>query len=109
MDFAAHLAAADRVALQHLGGTVGYMPRAGAGIGQVVNVPGIFDAAYVRADIGEVGVASSTPAVFLRLSDLPSDPEVDDPLITVDGVRYGVLEPKKDGLGGVVLMLREVP
>lgn len=101
MSFSALLAAADRAALQHLGGPVRYAPSAGA----PVDVSGIFDAAYVRVDAGQAGVVSSGPAVFLRLSDLPTDPEEDEPTITVDGATFRVREPQKDGLGGVLLLL----
>ena len=79
MGWPALLAAADRAALQHLGGAVRYAPTAGA----PVDVEGIFDATFVRADAGQAGVVTSGPAVFLRLADLPSDPETDDPAITI--------------------------
>jgi hypothetical protein len=48
---------------------------------------------------------SSGPTVFLRLEDLPSDPEDDDATITVSGVDYRITEPQKDGQGGVLLNL----
>lgn len=97
------LAAADRAALGILGGPVRYAPANG----QPVDVVGIFDAAYVRAEVGDVAMVSSGPAVFLMLADLPSDPEVDTPTITVGGVQYRVREPRKDGQGGVLLLLTE--
>lgn len=103
MAFPALLAMADRAALQHLGGSVRYTPE----YGEPVDVSGVFDAAFVTADVSaQQGVVSSSPAVFLRLSDLPTDPEVDDPIITVDAVQYRVKEPRKDGQGGVLLILR---
>lgn len=86
-----------------------------------ITVAGIFDAAYVRVEVGEAGVSSSGPAVFYRLGtssdvidldgtscvlELPVDPEIDDP-ITIDGVTYGVIEVKKDGQGGVHLQLHK--
>jgi hypothetical protein len=102
MSFAAHLAAADGAALAHLGGAVRYQPDGGA----PVDVTGIFDAVYVRADPGGIaGVTSSGPAVFLRLSDLPVDPASDDPTITVGSVEYVVKKVQKDGTGGVLLFL----
>lgn len=70
-----------------------------------ITVTGIFDAAYVRVEVGEAGVSSAGPAVFYRLSDLPVDPEADDPDITIDGKVYGVIEVKKDGQGGTLLRL----
>lgn len=103
MGWPALLAAADRAALQHLGGAVRYAPTAGT----PVDVEGIFDAAFVRADAGQAGVVTSGPAVFLRLADLPSDPETDDPAITIAGVTYRVHEPRKDGQGGVLLLLHQ--
>ncbi len=101
MDWASHLAAADRAVLQQLGGPVLYAPT----VGEPVEVRGIFDAAYIKTDAGEAGMVSSGPAVFLRLSDLPSDPEDDEPTITIGGVAYRVREPQKDGAGGVLLLL----
>lgn len=101
MSFAAHLAAADRAALDILGGPVRYQPM----VGDAVDVVGIFDAAYVRAEAGRADVASSGPAVFLLAADLPRDPEDDDPILTIDGTTYRVREAKKDGRGGVLLHL----
>jgi hypothetical protein len=46
--------------------------------------------------------------VFLLLADLPTDPDDDEPTVTVNGVDYSVRERKKDGMGGVFLMLREI-
>lgn len=104
MAFPALLAAADRAALQHLGGPVRYAPT----VGDPVDVVGVFDAGYVLAEAGPAGVSSSAPGVFLLLADLPVDPELDpDPTVTVDGVAYQVREVKKDGLGGVVLLMHE--
>lgn len=102
MDFAAHLASADAAVVGHLGAEVTYTP----GVGDAVPVTGIFDAAHEQVDAGQPGVTSSGPAVFLRLSDLPSDPETDtDATVTVDGVLYRPWEPAKDGQGGVLLRL----
>lgn len=92
--------------------------------GPAISVSGIFDAAYVRVEAGEAGVASAGPAVFYRLGtssavvtiggiacvlELPVDPDNDDPEITIKGVRYRVAESKKDGQGGVVLLLHVKP
>lgn len=71
-----------------------------------ITVTGIFDAAYVRVEVGEAGVSSAGPAIFYRLSDLPVDPEADDD-VTIDGTVYGVIEVKKDGQGGVHLQLHK--
>lgn len=102
MDFAARLAAADSAALQHLGGAVRYTPSTGP----AVDVSGVFDAGFVpTVNQQQPGVVGYGPAVFLRLADLPTDPEDDEPLITIAGVDYRVREPQKDGMGGVVLLL----
>lgn len=104
MAFPALLAVADRAVRQHLGGAVVYTAGAAAG-GGVATVDGVFDSVYVRQVAGQPGVVSTGPAVFLRLEDLPSDPETDQPTITVDGRSYSVREPHKDGIGGVLLLL----
>lgn len=105
MAWPALLEGADRAAIRIFGdgNTVQYAPRNG----DPVTVTGIFDAAYVRVDEGRAGIVSSGPALFCRLSDLPSDPELDeDPTVTVDGVNYSIKEPQKDGQGGVLMLLR---
>lgn len=80
-----------------------------AGVGAAVPVDGIFDAQYVLAKGDALaGVETLGPAVFFRLEDLPTDPEDDDPIITVDGVAYRVTERRPDGMGGIVLPLRRV-
>lgn len=101
MAFPEILAAADRAALQHLGGPFFYKPFGAA----AVELRGIFDAAYVRVDVGQAGVSSAGPAIFCRLADLPADPESDEPEVTVEGVTYRLREIQKDGLGGVLLLL----
>lgn len=84
-----------------LGGDITYTP----GAGSAVSVRGIFDAAYVRVDIGQAGVSSAGPAVFLRVEDLPTDPETDSATVTVGAVEYEIRECQKDGQGGVLLLL----
>ncbi len=80
-----------------------YAPKVGA----PVPVIGIFDLQYVLAKgSAEAGVETLGPAVFLRLSDLPVNPENDEPTVTVRGVDYRVRERLPDGLGGIVLALR---
>lgn len=103
MSFDALLATADRAALKHLGCAVTYASSAG----ESTTVLGVFDAAYVKVDASQPGVSSCGPAVFLRLSDLPSNPSNDDPRLTIAGVSYRVHEAKPDGLGGVLLLLHE--
>jgi hypothetical protein len=89
-----------------LGGTVTYSPSVGA----PVTVSAVFDAAHVRVDLGQISAASSVgPAVFVRLSDLPSDPETDTGArVTNAGVVYTIHEVKPDGLGGAHLLLHRI-
>lgn len=95
--------------MAHLGGVpVTYEPQY-AQDGAPVTVTGLYDAQFVLAKGGaDAGVESLGPAVFLRLSDLPTDPEVDEPTITVGLSRYRVTERRPDGCGGVLLVLRLV-
>ncbi len=104
--FAALVLQMDRAATAHLGGQpVIYAPETGA----PVTISGVFDELYVLAK-GEpdTGVGVLGPAVFLRLEDIPVDPEVDDPILTIGGLDYEVIERRPDGLGGIVLPLRRV-
>lgn len=99
------LASADVSIRAGLGSTVTYTP----GVGDAVEIPGIFDAAYLVPDAGNSGVSSSAPAVFLAVSDLPDGYESDtDARVTAGGVEYSIHEVKPDGVGGVVLLLHEV-
>jgi hypothetical protein len=106
MGFPALIAAADGAVLSLLGGPVRYsaIPE-----GPYTDVVGIFDEQYQRADVSDVSVSATAPAVFLSLADIaPLDPDTDQlPTVTVNAKTYRVRESKKDGLGGVVLMLQE--
>lgn len=103
MDFAALLGVADQAARAVLGQDVVYTN--GATIS--VTVRGIFDALYIRVDNGEAGLSSSSPAVFLNLADLNSDPESDQAAtVLIDGTNYKIREVQKDGTGRCVLILR---
>ena len=106
MAFSDLVAAADRIAMADLGGElVTYAPSVGA----PVQVTGLFDAQFVLAKgTANAGVEASAPAVFFRLSDLPADPEVDDPTLTIGAVNYRVIERMPDGIGGIVLVLRSI-
>lgn len=105
MSFADLVAVADWNVRGHLGGSITYAPSVGVAV--VVN--GIFDASYVRVDLGQIGVASVGPAAFLRLSDLPSDPEVDKgATLVVAGVTYTPHEVQPDSMGSVLLLLHRV-
>lgn len=102
MAFADLIALADRAAQDHLGGvSVVYAPEVGA----PVTVVGIFDENYFYADPGQAGVETITPAVFLRLEDLPTDPGEDNPTITIAGQDYTVRQRPTDGIGGAVRLL----
>jgi hypothetical protein len=104
MTFAELVAGADRAVHATLGGElVTYAPAEGG----PVEVTGIFDAVYVLASgNAEAGVETTGPAVFLRLEDLPVDPEDDEPTLTIRGVAYRVTERRPDSMGGIVLALR---
>lgn len=103
MTFAELIANADRAIRGNLGGAVLYRPA----LGSPVELTGVFDELYVLAKGGpDAGVESSGPAVFLRLGDLPIDPEEDDPILEIADRRYRVTERRPDGLGGIVLALR---
>lgn len=104
MAFADLVARIDRSVQRKLGDdSIIYQPDGG----DPVPVTGVFDAAYVLVQGGaNAGVESSAPAVFLILSDLPVNPEDDDPTLTIGGIDYRVAERRPDGKGGIVLVLR---
>jgi hypothetical protein len=103
VSFSDLLAAADCTARKILGETITYASSSG----ESVDVQGVFDRAYVLGDAGQADVSSSGPAVFLSLSDLPSDPSDDDARVTVGATNYTIREAKPDGLGGVLLLLHK--
>lgn len=99
------LASVDSTSRLVLGRAVTYTPT----VGDAVEVQGVFDAAFVRVDTGTPGVASTGPAVWLGLSDLPSNPVTDSTAtVTVGGTTYVAHEARPDGLGSVLLILHEV-
>ncbi len=104
MSFGELVAGIDRAAMGLLGGeSVIYRPTVEA----EVEVVGVFDERYVLAKgDAEAGVETIGPAVFLRLEDLPVEPEDDEPIVEIRGVEYRVIERQPDGMGGVVLVLR---
>ena len=103
MAFADLLLRVDRAILAAFGVPVVYAPAVGA----PVTVTGIFDAAWERLDVSTTGITSVGPMVFVRLGDLPVDPEQDTPAITIGGKGYAVKEVQRDGQGGAKLMLYE--
>jgi hypothetical protein len=83
--------------------TIVYTPEGGVG----VPVSGVFDERYVlERSESEAGVETIGPAVFLIRSELPTDPDDDEPTLTIRGVDYHVTERRPDGIGGLVLALR---
>lgn len=115
MGFADLIAFTDRAAQTHLGGVaVTYAPSVGDPVTTNVDgdpLLGIFDERYKVADPGGAGVELVTPAVSLRLEDLPIDPAEDDPTLTILGVDYTVRGRETDGTigGSIRLLLRVVP
>jgi hypothetical protein len=105
--FADLVAAMDEVAMADLGGeTVVYAPAPENG--NPVPITGIFDSKFQLEKGGEqAGVEATTPAVFFRFSDLPVDPEFDEPTLTIRGCNYRVIERMPDDQGGIVLTLRK--
>ena len=105
MSFADLVAKVDQVARVRLGAKVTYT----SGVGEAVEVDGIFDDAYDRLTMGEIGVSSRGPGVFLRSSELTSDPETDrGARVLANGVEYRIHEVQPDALGGVVLLLHRM-
>lgn len=101
MAFADLLALGDRTLRGHLGESVVYT----SGVGVAVPVAGIFDAVYQRVDLGQPGVSSVGPAVFVSAADLSSDPDTDAAaLVTVRGVTYRIHEVEPSN-GAILLHL----
>jgi len=77
--------------------------------GGPVQVSCIFDEPYILSlGTASAGVEATMPSVFLQLADLPVDPENDDPILTIQGFDYKVVERELAGLGAIVLRLRKV-
>ena len=103
-DFELQVLEMDRDVMALLGGiTFVYTPDGGG----PVPVTGMFDENYlfVEGDPAHGGVETLAPAVFVRRGDLPTDPELDDPVLTIRGVNYSVVECKPDSVGGMVFRL----
>jgi hypothetical protein len=102
MVFSEHVALADQHVRDHLGGvTVTYAPA----VGDAVEVVGMFDEVYVLPEQGHANVEQVTPAVWLKLSDLPGHPDDDEPALTIAGNTYRVVERQPDGMGTIRLLL----
>lgn len=98
------LGLADGAVSDAFGETVTYAPSEG----EPVQVSGVFEAAYRLVETAEAGVSSTSPAVFFKLADLPANPEEDSPTITIGSSNYSIRECRKDGQGGVLILLHEV-
>ncbi len=108
-DFADLVALMDGTVQAVLGdGAVTYRP----GVQGVdpVQVAGTFDASYKLVSSGgdEAGVETVTPAVFLQLADLPTDPMIDSPTLVIRGLTYKVTGRHPDDFGSILLTLRQV-
>lgn len=102
VDFAELVRRTDRAVQNHLGSvTVTYDPVSGP----AVQVPGMFDDRYLLID-RQAGVEQVTPAVVIRLEDLPVHPDNDEPVLTINGTTYRVRERQIDGaVGGAIRLL----
>lgn len=75
--------------------------------GSPFDVTGVYNPRHsLSSGSAAAGVETFGPAVFLAISSLPCDPELDDPTVVVRGKRHRVTERMPDGVGGVVLGLR---
>lgn len=113
MGFAENIARLDRHAQQRLGAVpVTYRPKFGPAVSLTPTgdpLVGIFDDSFVLAQgSAEAGVEASLPTVNLILADLPTDPEVDDPTLTIGGVDYRIFKRAPADYGSIVLSLRKV-
>lgn len=106
MGFGDQIARVDRNVQRLLGAVpVIYRPNVGA----AVTVMGIFDDSFLLIQgSAEAGVEGTLPTVNLILADLPTDPEVDDPILTIGGVDYRVVKRASADFGSIVLTLRKV-
>jgi hypothetical protein len=74
-------------------------------VGDPVAVTGLFDSGYQANLYGFDGAERHDPVVFFVIADLPTDPDTDEPTLTVRGLDYKVRERVRDGLGGIRLKL----
>lgn len=99
---------ADRAVLSKLGPVnATYAPA----VGDPVVVQGLFDKTYdlIVESGADYGVEQTAPALFVRVEDLPADPDTDTPVITIDGQDYEVIERKPDAeRAGITLILHAV-
>ncbi len=110
MSFADQIAATDRAVQANLGAVaVTYTPDGGAPVSETPDgdpLVGMFDKNFVLVDPAKPGVESTSPVITLRLDDLPTDPEDDDPILQILDTDYKVQERHKDGpVGGSIMLL----
>lgn len=106
MAFSDLVESVDSAVRSTLGGesTIVYTPT----VGDAETVEGVFDLIAVESEFGVAREQDRIPAVFVRLADLPSDPESDNATITVDGTDYAIRECEPDSISGSVrILLRE--
>lgn len=75
-------------------------------------VPVIFDNAYVRADVGGLGMASTQPAVTVPTAAVPASPRGKSAVVTstVHGtLHFKIVDHEPDGTGVSVLFLEKAP
>ncbi len=106
MGFQDRITDIDRAVQGNLGGeSIVYRPRNGS----PVSVPAMFDLLHADVSLGNAGVETEAPSVFVLLADLPTVPENDDPIVTVRGQDYRVHSRQEDPTGrGVRLFLHIV-
>jgi hypothetical protein len=89
-------------------GQLGSVPVTYASTLGTVEVRGMFDENHHLADPEQVGVEQVGPSVWLRLADLPANPDEDEPLLTIRGTTYRVRRRELDRTGGTVRLLLHV-
>lgn len=76
--------------------------------GEAVEV--MFDNAYVRGDVGGLGMASTQPAITLPTADVPASPRGKTAVVTstVHGtLNFKIVDHEPDGTGVSVLFLEK--
>lgn len=96
MTFPDLISGLDRAVKEHLGGiTITYKPKVGA----AVQVTAMLDDPYLLVENGQHGVEQIAPAVWVKLADLPVNPDDDTPIVTAQGRTYRVKERQLDSTG----------
>lgn len=104
MSFSDLLSAADDATLEHLTGSEVVEYRDGEGTR--TRIAAIFEAKHQTLSLGETGISAFAPSLFLRLSDLTSDPREDTrATFIVNGRHYAARDTQRDGQGCALVML----